>query len=152
MRSNMTGKEMWDLFASQEEMENVVFEEWAFGDAPDQLADLVKRGIKTATSSAYPLYGLEGEALPEAGEYSVILNSEEEGICVIRTTNVSIVPFREVDELHAYKEGEGDRSLQYWRTVHEDFFTKCMREAGLQFEESMNVVCEEFEVVYPQKK
>ena len=37
----------------------------------------------------------------------------------------------EVSEEHAYKEGEGDRSLAYWRAVHEEFFTK-------EFEETKN--------------
>ena len=35
-----------------------------------------------------------------------------------------MVPFDEVDEEHAYLEGEGDRSLEYWREVHERFFTE----------------------------
>ena len=34
------------------------------------------------------------------------------------------VPFDEVSKEHAYKEGEGDRSLAYWRDVHEDFFAE----------------------------
>lgn len=82
------------------------------------------------------------------GEYSVILNDAEEAVCVIRTTKVDVVLFREVTAEHARKEGEGDRSLAYWRQVHEEFFTDCMAEAGLTFTEEMPVVCEEFEVVY----
>ncbi|WP_406946736.1 ASCH domain-containing protein [Lactiplantibacillus plantarum] len=26
---------------------------------------------------------------------------------------------------HAYLEGEGNRSLEYWRKVHKDFFVNC---------------------------
>ena len=37
---------------------------WAFGEAPDKLASLVKDGIKTATCSAYDLYEAEDENLP----------------------------------------------------------------------------------------
>lgn len=29
--------------------------------------------------------------------------------------------YADVDERHAYAEGEGDRSLAYWRQVHEPF-------------------------------
>ena len=50
---------------------------------------------------------------------------------------------------HAYKEGEGDKSLAYWRQVHEDFFTEWMREAGLTFTPESKVVLEEFRKVYP---
>ena len=49
---------------------------------------------------------------------------------------------------HAFKEGEGDRSLEYWREVHKKFFRECLEEYGLEFSENMKVVCEEFEVVY----
>lgn len=123
---------------------------WAFGDSPDKLAELVVQGIKTATSSAYELYAIDNEALPQAGECSVILDSHDNAVCVIKTTKVYVTSFNEVSEAHAYKEGEGDRSLAYWREVHEKFFTDCLKEAGLSFSEDMKVVCEEFEVIYKQ--
>ena len=50
---------------------------------------------------------------------------------------------------HAYKEGEGDKSLAYWRQVHEDFFKDCFGEAGLTFTPDSKVVLEEFRKVYP---
>lgn len=120
---------------------------WAFGDDSDKLAELVVQGVKTATSSAYALYEAEGEALPEVGEYSVILDSHDNAVCIIKTTKVYVTSFDKVSEAHAYKEGEGDRSLDYWREVHENFFTRCLKEAGLAFSPSMEVVCEEFEVI-----
>ena len=106
-------------------------------------------GTKTATASAFPLYEQEGGELPKAGQYSVILDSNDNAVCVIRTETVFVVPFCDVEERQAWKEGEGDRSLAYWREVHKRFFTECMSEAGLQFEDTMNVVCEEFVRVYP---
>ena len=139
----MTAKEMWRASALAGE-----YEAWAFGAEADVLAELVRRGIKTATASAYPLYELEGEELPREGEYSVILDSREEGVCIIRTTRVYVVPFREVSAEQAYREGEGDRSLAYWRQVHRNFFSRELEEAGMTFTEDMKVVCEEFEVVY----
>ena len=144
----MTGKELWNRFIQENNLPDCEYEAWAFGSDADLLADLVMSGTKTATASAYPLYELEKEPLPQAGEYSVILNSEENAVCVIQTTKVAVVPFNEVTAEHAYKEGEGDRSLDYWRKVHESFFTECLREAGLEFKPDMKVVCEEFVVVY----
>lgn len=144
----MKAEEMWSLY-SQKEQGSSDYEAWAFGDAADELAQLVLNGVKTATASAYPLYEQEGEALPKVGEYSVILDSQEEAVCIIKTTKVFVTPFDEVSELHAYKEGEGDRSLAYWREVHKRFFTACMMEEGLTFDHQMHVVCEEFVRVYP---
>lgn len=123
---------------------------WAFGEKADELAELVVQGIKTATSSAYALYATDGEPLPETGEYSVILDSRGSAKCIIKTTKVYVTAFDKVSEVHAYKEGEGDRSLAYWREVHEKFFTDCLKEAGLSFSSTMEVVCEEFEVVYKE--
>lgn len=59
-----------------------------------------------------------------------------------------MVPFCEVSEEQAYKEGEGDRSLAYWREVHRAVFTEELKEIGEIFSEEMLVVCEEFEVAF----
>ena len=49
---------------------------------------------------------------------------------------------------HAFKEGEGDRSLEHWREFHKKFFRECLEEYGLEFSENVKVVREEFKVVY----
>ena len=148
MRKCMTGKELWDLFTKENNIDENNYEAWAFGVEADVLANLVVTGEKTATASAYPLYEVEEEPLPAAGEYSIILDSKDNAVCVIQTTKVYVIPFNEVTEEQAFKEGEGDKSLGYWREVHEKFFTECMGEAGLKFTYDMKVVCEEFVVVY----
>ena len=132
----MRAEELWKAYCEKENIDiDTPYEAWGFGDAPDQLADLVLTGIKTATASAYDLYFMEGEEdpLPQSGDYSVILNSKDEAVCVIQTTKTTVVPFDEVSKEHAYKEGEGDRSLAYWRAVHEEFFTKEFEETKTLF-------------------
>ena len=123
------------------------YEAWVFGSAPDELAELVRRGIKTATCSAYDLYKEEGEPLPKVGAYNVILDSRNQAVCITRTTKVYVVPFSQVSKQHAYKEGEGDRSLSYWRQVHEAFLTSELASIDRVFDEDAKVVCEEFELV-----
>ena len=144
----MDAKTMWHQYATANGI-CAQYDAWCFGDDADALAELVLRGQKTATASAYPLYELEGEELPQEGQYSVILWQDGSAACVIKTTKVYVVPFSEVSEEQAYGEAEGDRSLLYWQKVHRDFFTKELNEAGLSFDESMKVVCEEFIRVYP---
>ena len=140
----MTAEEMWRACGAQDE-----YEAWSFGGDPDGLAELVRSGKKTATASAFACYEAEGEPLPRAGEYSVILDFRDEAVCVIKTAKVYITQFKDVTEDHARKEGEGDLSLGYWREVHRDFFTGELAEICLPFSEDMPVVCEEFELVYP---
>ena len=144
----MTEKELWSAFVKENPDVDAEYEAWAFGVDADHLGKLVLTGVKTATASAYPLYAVDGEDLPEIGQYSVILDAQDNAVCIIKTTHVSIVPFCKVTPEHAYKEGEGDRSLSYWRQVHESIFTQWLEEAGLTFTEELPVVCEEFTVVY----
>ena len=68
--------------------------------------------------------------------------------CIIRTTSVHLSPFAQVSADHAYKEGEGDQSLEYWRAVHEDFLSRELATIGRTFDKNTLVVCEEFELVY----
>ena len=146
----MNEKEMWKAFCESAGIpEDTEYEAWAFGDDSDKLAELVKDGIKTGTSSAYEIYEIEGEPIPQEGEYNAILDSKDQAVCVTKTLRVYVVPFCKVDARHARLEGEGDLSLEYWRKVHEAFFTNVLADFGLSFNETMPVVCEEFELVYP---
>lgn len=145
----MTPKEMWQTYKKINPEIGDTIDAWAFGAMADELADLVLRGEKTATASAYELYKLENEPLPQAGSFDVILDSQDRAVCIVEITKVSVLPFNEVSADHAFKEGEGDKSLSYWQHVHQEFFTECLAEAGLEFSQEMGVVLEEFRKVYP---
>lgn len=103
-------------------------------------------GEKTATSSLYMLYN--NEKLPKEGEYNIILNSKNEAKCITKTTKVYLKKFGEVSSEHAYKEGEGDKSLSYWSEVHERFFNECLASYNKKITLNDLVVCEEFELVH----
>ena len=145
----MTPKEMWQAYKKINPEIGDEIDAWAFGALADELADLVLRGEKTATASAYELYKIENEPLPQVGTFDVVLGSQDQAVCIIEITKVTVVPFKQVSAEHAFKEGEGDKSLNYWRQVHEEFFTEWMAEAGLSFSEETGVVLEEFRKVYP---
>lgn len=113
----------------------------------DELSKLVYDGVKTATSSSYELYE-PTEYMPQVGDYNIILNGKHEPICITETLVTEVVPFKQVSAEHAYHEGEGDRTLDYWRQVHEKFFTKEYREVGQEFNEDIPVLCEVFKRVY----
>lgn len=114
----------------------------------DKLADLVKDGIKTATSSIKLGYDLEGDPLPQVGDLSIVLYDDGSPACIIEETLASIVPFNEVNKQHAYKEGEGSRTLKEWKKVHFNFFSLEYEEYGQTFNEDEFCVLEEFKVVY----
>lgn len=126
-------------------------EAWYFCDNAhdaDELAALVVAGIKTATASLHWAYYAENERVPQPGDLSIITNWAGEPQCIIEITDVQIVPFNAVDAQQAYEEGEGDRSLEFWRRVHWDFFSRECAAIGRTPTETMPVVCERFRVVY----
>lgn len=147
----MKAGEMWKKFCNEKGIsEDTPYEAWSFGDEPDKLAQLVLAGKKTATASAYDLYELDSdEKLPEKGDYSVVLNSKDEAVCVIQTTKTYVSLFMDVSEEHARKEGEGDLSLSYWRKVHEEFFTGEYESCGMIFDKNTaRILCEEFQIIH----
>lgn len=126
---------------------------WHFTDNPadaDELVELVKRGRKTATSPSLAYFESRGEPLPRPGDLHVVTNWAGEAQCVIRTTDVSIVPFGDITAEYAAIEGEGDGSLAYWREVHWRYYQRELAAFGRAPTQDMPIVCERFEVVFPE--
>ncbi|AHF06155.1 ASCH domain-containing protein [Desulfitobacterium metallireducens] len=124
---------------------------WHFCDnekGANDLSELVKNGIKRATTGLYYFYEIEGETLPKAGDLSIITDWQSIAQCVIETQKVNLMPFNEVTEEFAKIEGEGDKSLKFWREVHISAFNRQLEEIKVEFSDEMLVVCEEFEMVY----
>lgn len=127
-----------------------VFEVWHFCDNQpdaDALVELARQGIKTATASALWAY-TESEPIPQVGSLSVITNWEGSPLLLVETTEVETIPFDQVGPRQAYDEGEGDRSLAYWRAVHWEVFGRDLRALGKEPTEEMPVICEHFKVLY----
>lgn len=153
--SNREIEEYWQAFKKITMNAPDTYDAWPFGatqQQADDLAQLVLKGKKTATSSAYKIYQdeNENEALPYVGLYNIILNGNNLPVAILKTIEVTIVPFNEVTKEHAFLEGEGDRSLSYWREVHQDFFEMELKTINQSFNENILVVCERFELVHPK--
>ena len=129
--------------------EQYVAEGW--GDSPrlaDELGTLIVTGAKTATCSALWEYEAEGSALPEAGSKTIVLDGQDDPLCIVETTEVVVRPYDEVDAKFAYEEGEGDRSLEYWRDAHWRFFSCTLPTISKEPSVDMPLVCERFRVIY----
>ena len=113
---------------------------FAFGDGPDladELLELVLKGVKTATCST------EDEPnLSTPGERWIVLDGHGDPRCVIETTEVTFRRFGDVDAAFAHDEGEGDRSLAYWRSAHRAYFGRLGK-----FSTDMMLMCERFRLV-----
>lgn len=113
---------------------------FSFGDGPElatELAALVVSGRKTATVNTP-----DAPDCPKLGELWVVLDGEKRPVCVIETVELIPRRFDEVDAQFAFEEGEGDRSLAFWREAHEAYF----RRLGV-FSPDMTLLCERFRLV-----
>lgn len=141
-------QEMWEGFVATEGID-AEYTAWAFGDdsLPElatELGLLVRDGPKRATAGLYSHYVEEEEPLPEVGDYSVILDGQGEPLCIVQTTEIEVRPFGEVDARFAWDEGEGDRTLEWWRAAHIRFFKRL----GTDMTEDTRMVLERFELVF----
>ena len=124
-------------------------EKWHFElteGACNYLLDLVLKGQKKATASSVLGYQIEGEEIPKEGNLSVITDWDGNPRCVIKTTRVRIIPYKDITFDIAKLEDEDD-TLESWRKNHEKFFTEEGKELGYKFSEEMEVIFEEFEVI-----
>lgn len=139
----------WKKFCSETNLENTQYKEaFQFGEKIDWLAQLVVEGKKTATCSSFELYKVENEPLPKAGEYSIILDSDNLPVAIIQVESVEIYPLNEVPENFAIAEGEGN--YKEWWDAHVNFFTELFKQYDLTFTPHMKAVCERFKKVYPK--
>jgi len=123
---------------------------WCLGGTDqqaDDLAALVASGVKTGTAGALWDYEAAGEELPRVGALGIVCDSRGRPVALVQTTTVRVVAFNQVDAEHAASEGEGDLSLEYWRRVHQAFFTE-FAEHDRGFAPHMPVVLERFDVLY----
>ena len=147
--------EYWDAFlvASPQIGRDKPYQVWYFGNTIEmatELAELVISGKKSATASLAKMNELEPEKAPIDNGYSVVTDFEGAPMCIIQTAEIRHLPFNEVDANFAFDEGEGDQSLDYWRSVHWDYFAREAAENGFEFDETSIVCCERFRLLFPK--
>ena len=110
-------------------------------------ADLILRGEKQASCSLDYWYSHEGELMPEIGHLQVVTNWSGDPVCIIEITSVSKCKYKDVTPEFAAAEGEGDKTLAWWRDAHWRFFSKECEELAMEPSEVMVLVLEHFQVV-----
>lgn len=111
------------------------------------LLGLVLCGKKRATASSIYAFTIDGDKMPEPDDYNIVTDWDGNPRCIIRTTAVTRLPFKDITFDICKREGEDD-TLESWQNGHRWFFTEEGKELGYEFDESMEVVFEDFEVVY----
>ena len=157
MKISKQVEEFWRKYCEENPQVNgnTPFQVWHFGleqkDA-EELLNLVFEGKKRATSSLVWEYEDKPEEAPILNGYSVVTDVEGSPKCVVRTTEVRVLPFNEVDAEFAFDEGEDDLSLECWRGVHWDYFSTRCAQIGREPNLEMPIICERFELLYPKNE
>lgn len=148
----MTVDEFWNAFLLEKGKDDdtqyidcfhfELTEKWA-----NELLRLVLFGKKQATSSSLFAYEISGDRVPQIGDYSIVTDWDGNPKCVIETTDITILPFKDITFDICKREGEDD-SLESWQKGHIKFFTDDGKELGYTFSENMPVVFEDFKVVF----
>lgn len=121
-----------------------------FGDGPEiaaRLAHLVVKGVKRGTTGWVDAAERDGSTIPRAGMVSLVTDGFGYPQCAIRTERVEYLRFGDIGAEHAWAEGEGDRTLEYWRAAHLRYFHREAARLGLTFNEDSQVIFEHFQVL-----
>lgn len=125
-----------------------------FGDTPelaDELVALVLNGQKQATCELKAWFDNRGVTLPAIGDQWIITDGSGAEQCIIETTQVDLCPVQQVDENFAWDEGEGDRSLAFWKDAHDAYYERQAKRDGFVYSDEMICVCERFKLIWPLK-
>ena len=114
----------------------------------DDCAQLVVKGIKRATATSLWWYEKNNEPLPRIGDKYIVTDWNGNAKAIIETIKIEQVPYNKITSEFAEIEGEGDKSLEYWKQVHKEYYTREMKPFNEQFDENMIIVCEHFKTVY----
>lgn len=123
-----------------------------FGDSAelaDELLGVVLHGPKRATAELAADFAHRGDALPRIGSHWIACDGSGTPRIVIRTTELRLAAFDDVDESFAFDEGEDDRTLESWRREHRRYWERTSAARGATFSPLDEIVLERFRVVWP---
>lgn len=124
--------------------------EFAFpGPLRDALVTAILNGTKTTTSSLLVEHPRGRDPREDVGTLEAVLDSHDNVVCVIRTTEVEVRRLADVSDEHAIAEGEGYADASDWRAGHEQFwrspeFVEYIGELDINVD--TQVVCQRFTV------
>lgn len=109
----------------------------------------VLSGDKRAISRALLGLQLRNEQLPKIGDFTVLTDWNGKARCIVRTVAVRLKPFFSIRSSYVKLDGNG--SLDEWKKIQWELYTRELAPYGRVPRDSMIVVCEVFEKVFESK-
>ena len=111
----------------------------------DAGAAAILNGTKTTTSS--PFWDYPDGKIPFVGALSILLDGQGRARAVVETECVEIVRFGSVNEDFARAYGEGDRTLEWWRSEIGEWYRALATRHGGDFSDDTLIIGEWIAVV-----
>lgn len=113
----------------------------------DERIILIMSGVKRAISGLVWSYEALNNPLPAPGDINVLASWHGTPLCIIETIRTEILPFNQVTPEFAAQEAEGDLSIQHWRQIRWESFSRECAAIGKVPNLSMPILLETFEVM-----
>lgn len=114
----------------------------------NECARLIDTKVKRASCSLKQGFDIDDEPLPEVGRLSLVLDWAKKPVCIVKLTQIKIMPFNKVTPEFTAIEGEGYGSYAWWHQAHVNFFSRYAANIGATFNDDSDLVLEWFEKVY----
>lgn len=120
-------------------------------ETTDQLIQLYKDGHKSAGSSLLEDFLMNGDELPEPGQYWMVLNSQDKPKIILKCVEVETNKWSEVSERIAIAESGEGTSIDTWKAEHLALYSPFLNELGLKDINDASVVTEHFQLMFKSK-
>jgi len=114
----------------------------------NECAVLVINEIKQAIATSLWWYEKNKQPLPKVGNQYIVTDWNGEAKAIIETTKIERTPYNQITARFAAIEGEGDKSLGYWKKVHKAYYSREMAPYNEHFDENMIIICEHFKTIF----
>lgn len=136
----------WQQVKEKYELDEDAFvRAYRFADTPNELAQLVVDGVKTASSNTKHFFEQPHRHMPRPGDYNIILNKDFFPVCCIQVLTVETVKYDNVDEAFAIAEGDG--SYENWDAIHTRYFEEQLAPYNLSFNRQLLLICQSFKLI-----
>ena len=92
-------------------------------------------------------YTINQEPIPISGELYIVVDNNDEPVCVIETQSIEIIPFEEISWQMAKLEGE-DNSFEEWKNKQIAIISDEGDILGFEFSTDIRMVFQTFTVIY----
>lgn len=116
----------------------------------DIILPLVLGGQKRGSFGLKPLLDRQPGPGPAVDREAVVIDMDGEPHAILRTTQLTPVPYKDIAEEHLIVEGPGARKLERWQEIHWPYWTALLEPYGLEPSQDMIVMVEHFDLVFPQ--